>query len=88
MKNLEKQIINDITRKRKLVQEIKETNPQDLLLHFGVGGYIRDKYLWQCPQNVKKLSMLYGTDNIDDISHCLVKKIYFKITGQELKDDF
>ena len=87
--DLEKQIIKDITQKRKLVKQMKEIVEEDDLLffHYGIGRYIRNKYLWQYPENIKTLSNLYGIDNVDDISFILAQKIYFKVTGKQIKID-
>ena len=58
-----------------------------IFFHFGIGRYIRNKYLWQYPENIKTLSNLYGIDNVDDISFILAQKIYFKVTGKQIKRD-
>lgn len=88
MKNLENKIINDIIKNKTLVKEIKEADPDDLLFfHYGLGTYVRNQYLWSNPENIKKLSALYGTDNVDSISSCIVEKLYFKTTGKKIKRD-
>ena len=88
MKNLENQIINDIIKNKILVKEIKEADADDLFFfHYGLGAYIRNHYLWSNPENIKKLSALYRTDNVDSISSCIVENLYFKITGKKIKRD-
>lgn len=87
--DLEKQIIKDILRKRRIIKQMKEIIEDDDLMffHFGIGKYIRNKYLWQYPENIKILSDLYGISNVDDISFVLAQKIYFKVTGKQIKRD-
>lgn len=44
-------------------------------MHFGVCQYIRNKYLWGYPKNVKKLQKIFDTNDIDTLSNQIWHKI-------------
>lgn len=46
-----------------------------LEIHFGVCGYIRNKYLWNNPTLVKELNLFFRTDNVDDLSYKILEAI-------------
>lgn len=79
MKNLEKNIIEDILNNKDFINEIDIAKQDNFIfIHYTLGAYIRNKYLWKNPYNFNKLSSLYGLDNIDNISKVLVDKIIKK----------
>ncbi len=61
-------IINELLKNKDINHILSTTLYEELaLLHFSVGMYIRNKYLWNNKQNIKYLSQLFNTCDIDKI---------------------
>ena len=71
-KKLIEEIENDLKNQIDL-KTLKTNNP--LYLHFGVGMYIRNKYLWKNPELCKKLSLDFGSSHPDEISSEIIQYI-------------
>ncbi len=63
----------------KLYEEVKDLpilDCEDVVnLHFGLGMYIRNKYLWRNKENIEYFAQYYGVEHPDDISSCMIKEL-------------
>jgi len=44
-------------------------------IHFGICRYIRNKFLWNNAELTNLLNKHFKTDNVDDLSHCILNHI-------------
>lgn len=78
--NMLNKILSDLLKDIHIVYTISSIPYEKLeTLHFSVGMYIRNKYLWHNSANFKALSVFYNTFDIDKISYFIIKDIYFLI---------
>lgn len=79
---LEKQIIDDIMSSP-CIEEIKQYEEKDLIgLHFSLGMYIRNKYLYSKKGNIQTLAKYYKiSPEPDEISGRIVESIIKKVRG-------
>lgn len=74
------EIKSDIKKDKKIVTMLKKTKLADLsLLHFSLGMYIRNRYLWGKNENIKRLSLHYNVADVDSISSKIIYDIYFEV---------
>ncbi len=45
-------------------------------LHFGLGMYIRNRYLWGNAETIQILKEYYKVESVDDISWEIIKDLY------------
>lgn len=77
LKRLLKNIKEDLKVKIVECEQDPEFDPEEpLFVHFGVGMYIRNKYLWHNEKNIKVLGKYYGTQEVDEISNKLWKEFW------------
>ena len=70
IKHILNEIVNDLKGQITL-EEIK--NLDKIWLDLGVCRYIRNKYLWKNPQNVKMFQEFFNVEHVDDISFAILE---------------
>lgn len=82
-KSLIETICRDLIMQFNFAESVKNMSISNLIeYHFGIGMYIRNKYLWNNTDNVKTLSEYYNADCEDDISHEILKDFYRAVQRQ------
>ena len=72
-----KVIEKDILAKKEFVEIFGRVNENELFkLHFYIGLYIRNKYIWNNEKNYQILSKHYNVTHPDDISSCIIRDLY------------
>lgn len=70
------QIIKKDLQNNMDLNDLKGLHERDIFKwHFGIGLYIRNKYIHKNPQNFKILSEHYHTNIVDDISEKIMREI-------------
>ena len=73
-------ILSDLVKDNDIYCILTSTPYEELdILHFSVGLYIRNKYLWHDSTNFKALSVFYNTCDVDKISRLLLRDVYFEV---------
>lgn len=73
-------ILDDLIKDEYINYTISTVSYEKLeLLHFSVGIYIRNKYLWNNSAYLEVLYTLYNTSDVDKISSFIIKHVYFLI---------
>lgn len=87
MKNkLIRAIVYDLADNEELVEFVRSKPAENMFLcHFGAGMYIRNKYLWNSPENCRLLSEYYNTDDIDELSSKLLGELSLYINATVTK---
>ena len=83
MELLEK-IIKDVSATPKVKTQLMKMEENELYkLHFSIGLYIRNKFLWGNILNIKNLSKHYDVYSVDDISSKIIFDIYMSIKNKK-----
>lgn len=78
MKDIINVILNDLKNKKVFVNTIKRCTLKELSdFHFGMGLYIRNKFLWNDKENYIYLSKYYNETDIDKISQKILEELYY-----------
>ena len=78
--DLVEEIKKDILSQKKVVKMLKSLKMKDLpIVHFSIGMYIRNKYIWSNESNFQKLSQYYKLYTADEISSKIIKEIYLQV---------
>lgn len=64
------QIMQDI---EKYKEKILKDQDDSFFMHFGIGMYIRNQYLWHQPKNIQYFEEKFGLSDPDDISHEILR---------------
>lgn len=76
------EIKKDILSQKDAVKMLKKLKINELSrVHFSLGLYIRNKYIWCNKMNFYRLSNYYNLNNADDISGKIIYEVYCQITG-------
>ena len=76
------EIKKDILSQKDAVKMLKKLKINELSrVHFSLGLYIRNKYIWRNKMNFYRLSNYYNLTNADDISGKIIYEVYCQING-------
>ena len=79
------EIKKDLLSQKKVVQMLKALKINELSkVHFSIGMYIRNKYIWNNKINFYVLSNYYKLYNADEISSKIIVELYCQIN--KIKD--
>ena len=80
------EIKKDLLSQKKVVQMLKALKINELSkVHFSIGMYIRNKYIWNNKINFYKLSNYYRLYSADEISSKIIVELYCQIN--KIKDN-
>ena len=80
------EIKKDLLSQKKVVQMLKALKINELSkVHFSIGMYIRNKYIWNNKINFYVLSNYYKLYNADEISSKIIVELYCQIN--KINDD-
>lgn len=80
------EIKKDLLSQKKVVQMLKALKINELSkVHFSIGMYIRNKYIWNNKINFYVLSNYYKLYSADEISSKIIVELYYQIN--KIKDN-
>ena len=79
MKTLE-EIEKELLSEEQIVEVLEESEEEDLIfLHWSLGTYIRNKYLWHNKETFEPLSKHFNGADEDEVSSEIIKDLYYII---------
>ncbi len=86
MKTLE-EIEKELLSEEQIIKTLEECEEEDLIfLHWSLGTYIRNKYLWHQEETFRALSKHFNGADEDEVSFEIIKDLYY-ITNKKRKNN-